>query len=292
MSKQSSSDPLPYVQVDRAITPAVAHLASHMKVTNQHALGSLVGFWNLCGDPRELEAIVSATPAGEEPEVVLTADEIALRFQLVSDVKVEPVVLARLHILEERPEGTFRVRGMSRFFDPITRRLSARAAASKAGKASAEARKASTGSSQPVRQTFDGRSTDVEQPFDERRTSVERPLNDRSTPVERPPKTAVSGQRSSSKSTARDSDRLLADFLEVIGSPYAFGGAKDGASLAYLLTVADMEEISRRWRLGLKASTEDWASCRTIAQLRHKWNDLATAKAAAVSIEHQPSRMF
>ena len=196
MSKQSSSDPLPYVQVDRAVSPAVAHLASHMKVTTQHALGSLVGFWNLCGDPRELEAIVSATPMGEEPEVVLSADDVALRFQLAADARVEPVVLARLGILEERDAGCFRVRGMSRFFEPIARRIVARKAASTAGKASAVARKAATGSSQPVRadvrRTFDGRSTDVREPLNDAR-SVSEPE------PERPPKTAVSGQRSSLK---------------------------------------------------------------------------------------------
>lgn len=91
---------------------------------------------------------------------------------------------------------------------------------------------------------------------------------------------------------ARDSDRLCADFLEVVGPAYAWQGAKDGTALAHLLTLTTIDEVSRRWRLGLKAPAADWASCRTVAQLRSKWNDLATVKAAFVSIEHQPSRIY
>ena len=53
MSRQSSSDPLPFVQVDRAVKPKAALLAGIMEVSNQHALGSLVEWWELCGDPRE-----------------------------------------------------------------------------------------------------------------------------------------------------------------------------------------------------------------------------------------------
>jgi hypothetical protein len=148
VSRQDNSDPLPFVQVDRAVDPSSTLLAGHMKVSPQHALGSLIGFWKLCGDPRELERIVESTPTGAEPAVVLSAEDVALRFQLASDHRVEPVVLARLGILEELPSG-FRVRGMSRFFDTIEARLQARKAAALGGKASAASRKASTGSAQP-----------------------------------------------------------------------------------------------------------------------------------------------
>lgn len=148
MSRQDNSDPLPFVQVDRAVEPSATLLAGHMKVTSQHALGSLIGFWKLCGDPRELERIVEKTPKGKEPAVVLSAEDVALRFQLASDHRVEPLVLARLGILEEVPEG-FRVRGMSRFFDTIEARLQARRVAVAGGKASAAARKAANGTAQP-----------------------------------------------------------------------------------------------------------------------------------------------
>ena len=98
--------------------------------------------------------------------------------------------------------------------------------------------------------------------------------------------------KASAPMAPRDSDRLCADFAESVGSKYAWQGAKDGTALAYLLTVASIDEVSRRWRLGLKAPADDWASCRTVAQLRSKWNDLATVKAAFVSIEYQPSRIY
>lgn len=149
MSKQSSSDPLPYVQIDRAAEPTFALLAGKLKVTHQHAIGALYEFWKLCGDPRELEAVVAATPANEEPELLLTPDDVALRFELASGCKVEPVVLARLGILEER-DHRFRVRGMSRSFEPIVKRLRARSVAALGGKASAESRRTATGSAQPV----------------------------------------------------------------------------------------------------------------------------------------------
>lgn len=149
MSRQSSSDPLPYVQIDRAAEPTFALLAGKLKVSHQHAIGSLYEFWKLCGDPRELEAVVIATPANEEPELVLQAADIALRFELASGCKLEPLVLARLGILEERA-GAFRVRGMSRSFDPIVKRLRAKAVAGLGGKASAESRRCATGSAQPV----------------------------------------------------------------------------------------------------------------------------------------------
>jgi hypothetical protein len=199
--KQSSSDPLPYVQVDRAVEPTAALLAGHMKVTNQHAIGSLVGFWKLCGDPRELERIVQSTAPGKEPEVLLSAEDVALRFQLAADHRVEPVVLARLGILEERAPNVFRVRGMSRFFDPIVRRLVKRSIGKVGGKASAEARKAAVGSAQPVAASFDagsgsgsdGASAVVKQA---RSNAEATPKQDRSTEQHSGQRSAVSGQRS------------------------------------------------------------------------------------------------
>lgn len=55
--KQADSDPLPYVQVDRSAKPRAALLAGSLGVTPQHALGSLVEWWDLNGDPRECERL-------------------------------------------------------------------------------------------------------------------------------------------------------------------------------------------------------------------------------------------
>ncbi|MBL8909857.1 MAG: hypothetical protein JNM17_04045 [Archangium sp.] len=148
MSRQSSSDPLPYVQVDRAVKPKATLLANALGVTPQHATGSLVEFWELCGDPRELEAIVMSTPADIEPEVVLQPDDLRLRFKLASGHDLDPAVMARLGLVEPRDKA-FRVRGMSRYFEPIQKRIQARDAAAKGGKASVESRKKKTGTAQP-----------------------------------------------------------------------------------------------------------------------------------------------
>lgn len=215
--RQSSSDPLPYVQVDRAVEPTAALLAGHMKVTPQHAIGSLVGFWKLCGDPRELERIVETTAAGQEPEVVLTADDVALRFQLASDCRVEPVVLARLGLLEERGDGRFRVRGMSRFFEPVVRRLVKRSIGKVGGKASAEARRAASGTSQPlaVRSELasDGASAVVKQA---RSNAEAAPKQDRSTAEHSGQRSAVSGQQSSQEEEAPPPRQPVVAAFEIV----------------------------------------------------------------------------
>ena len=162
--QRSSSDPLPFVQVDRAVRPRVALLAAEMKVTTQHALGSLVEFWDLCGAPRDLEAILERTPPGEDPAVVLTEEDLILRWRLASGQEVAALVLARLGLVEElealpqpTPSATrgpvlrtFRVRGMSRYFEPILARLTARRAAQAGGRASAAARREALGTAQPM----------------------------------------------------------------------------------------------------------------------------------------------
>lgn len=149
MSRQASSDPLPYVQVDRAVRAKAALLAGTMGVTVQHALGSLVEWWDLCGDPRELESIVLATPPGQEPAVVLADADLVLRFRLASGHEVRPEVLTRLGLAEALESGTYRVRGMSRYFAPIVARLVARRKGAAGGKASAEARRQAGGTAQP-----------------------------------------------------------------------------------------------------------------------------------------------
>lgn len=90
----------------------------------------------------------------------------------------------------------------------------------------------------------------------------------------------------------RETDRLCADFLSVIGSKYAWQGAKDTTAFQSLKAKGSADEISRRWLIGLKRPASEWASCRTVAQLNSKWNDLASVAAPFVSVEHQPSRIF
>lgn len=95
------------------------------------------------------------------------------------------------------------------------------------------------------------------------------------------------------KVTREVTDALCADFTDVTGQRYLWSGEKDSAGLKALLGVATLEEVRSRWRRGLAAPADEWASCRTVAQLRSKWNDLADAKAAPrLSIEHQPSRIL
>lgn len=149
MGRQSSSDPLPFIQLDRSVEPIAAMLAGHLKVSHQHAIGSLYGFWKLCAEPRELERIVERAGGGT-PSLELDAHDIALRFELASGARVEPVVLARLGLLEPLEGTQFRVRGMSRYLDAIAARSRARKAAAAGGKARAQAPRAADGSFLPL----------------------------------------------------------------------------------------------------------------------------------------------
>jgi hypothetical protein len=306
MSKQSSSDPLPYVQVDRAVKPRAAMLADTLGVTRQHAMGSLVEWWDLCGDPRELERIVEETPPDMEPAVILTSQDAALRFRLASTKDVEPVVLARIGLLEEQPDGRFRVRGMSRYFAPIKRRIQSRRAASEGGKVSAKTRKESTGSAQPVGgKGFEGGSVPASVPAQaaSEATSEAEPKrngSDNRSGTEATPKRnrtlAVSGQRSASSKetlapappTQRESDLLCEDFRAVMGSAYLWQGAKDGVALAELRRIYPLEEIRSRWRRGLASPADAWASCRTVAQLKSKFNDLTATRTATTPTTKEP----
>lgn len=142
---QQDSDPLPYTQVDRAVKPKAVLLAGMMGTTPQHALGSLVEFWDLNGDPREIERLFNEG----KREVVLDRETVAERFELASGHAIDPGRLARLGLLEQRGPNEFRVRGMSRYFAPIEGRIEARRKASAGGKASVEARRKRFGTAQP-----------------------------------------------------------------------------------------------------------------------------------------------
>jgi hypothetical protein len=192
------------------VKPKAALLAGFLGVTNQHSLGSLVEWWELNGDVRELERIVANTPEGEEPKVVVTAEMAALRFRLASGHQIDPLALESLGLLERLPEpGSYRVRGMSRFFKPVVDRLTSRAKASAGGKASAEARKKAFGTAQPrsasgseprsasgskvVREVFELVSSTAQSPTELHRTlAVSGQRSDHSSL--RPPSSDVAGE--------------------------------------------------------------------------------------------------
>lgn len=292
--RQADSDPLPYVQVDRAAKPKAALLATAIGVSNQHALGSLIEWWELCGDPRELELIIEATPANEEPVVLLSGDEASSRFLLASGKAVEPITLARLGLLEQLPEGFFRVRGMSRYFQPIKARARARKAASAGGKASVESRRKTFGTAKP-RSAAGSESASAALEALPKQTPKRTPKHSRSdsrsgaeagaNPSGQ--RSAVSREAGAPDGAARPSDALRDDFRAVVGGEYLWQGAKDGVALAELLKAAPLEEVRTRWRRGLKHPPDDWLGVRTVAQLRSKWNDLATD--TAPKQQHDPN---
>lgn len=67
-------------------------------------------------------------------------------------------------------------------------------------------------------------------------------------------------------------------FLNATGHRYGWQGAKDSEPLKWLMGQADDEEILRRLKFGLEAT--GWLHVATVAQLRAKWNDLASAGGA------------
>jgi hypothetical protein len=297
VSRQNNSDPLPFVQIDRAVEPAAALLAGHLKVTHQHAIGSLYAFWKLCADPRELEAVIESTPVGTEPAVCLDAEDVALRFDLASGTRVEPVVLERLGLLE--PDGArYRVRGMSRYLDAVADRLQARKAASAGGKASAESRKRSSGTAQP---RSGGRSASG---------SVAVRSAPEATP-EATPKRARSGHRSDAEaspnprgqrsevrvqileklagkpraaveeadlSEAPDWKALVARIVEMAPG-YAFT-PRDARALKACLALAKGDALDVAWRWGVAWRHEGFPRVRAIHELERTWNHWAVGAKA------------
>lgn len=322
MSRQASSDPLPYVQVDRAVKPKAALLAGTMGVSVQHALGSLVEWWDLCGDPRELEAVVHATPPGREPSVVLTEADVVLRFRLASGHEVRPEVLARLGLVEPIEAGTYRVRGMSRYFAPIVSRLVARRAAAAGGRASVEARRAASGTAQPrsARRSGSG-SAAAEAPTEaapKRRRSAAEP--DAEAATEAPRTLADSGQRTplpyapserapelpglelaqpaspsptpkrASKVTPDARHAPLVAALVAAGAAFAERNARDVTSLLALATQSVGHEsapgeVLARWRRALART--DFPRVRTLDELVGKWGHFG-APVEATSVGGRP----
>jgi hypothetical protein len=269
--RQSDSDPLPYVQVDRAVKPRAALLAGALGVTTQHALGSLVEWWDLNGDPRELERIVEATPDGATPAVVVTREDAALRFRLASGKDIEPVTLVHLGLLEPVGEG-FRVRGMSRYFAPVEARIRARRAASVGGKASAESRRKSVGTAQPrsaARSESAQATVEATTEAAPKRARIDAEAE--SSPIGQ--RSAVSGQlqvkdsaplfaspppRLSKAKPDKPTDPrhapLVAELVEMYASArngkYPFG-PRDARAVSTLLAQAEPDVVSRAWRRAL-----------------------------------------
>lgn len=90
----------------------------------------------------------------------------------------------------------------------------------------------------------------------------------------------------------RPSDLLVADFKAATGSDYLWQDAKDGVALAALLKGFPLDEVRARWRRALRLPGDEWERCRTVAQLRSKWNDLAGEAPKAVPLEHRPGRVL
>lgn len=149
---QANSDPLPFVQVDRSAFEKASLLAPQIETSRNHALGGLVSFWQQCADRRRIEKVLLETKEGERPKLVMKEPELLATFNITVDPKREVTAL-KLEVigLVERLDGdVFRIRGMSRAFEPIAKSAHYKALAVKAGKASAEARKAKNGTAQPV----------------------------------------------------------------------------------------------------------------------------------------------
>lgn len=104
---------LPYIQVYRNVAQLAAALAPLVSVTNQHALGALVTFWQGLADRRLL--------AGKT-ELVLGADDVRTRLLIAFGKEVEPRFLVALGFLERRGDG-FRIRGASRMLNVEAGRL-------------------------------------------------------------------------------------------------------------------------------------------------------------------------
>jgi hypothetical protein len=137
--EQNDSDPLPFVQVDRSIDPKAVNFAKLVKIPFDHALGSLVQWFRQNAEPRQLQKVLAETPEGNEARLVLDADALRRRFRVSTGFEVEPLDLVEIGLVEQLDEG-FRVRGMSRYFEPLRRRKHRREAGAKGGKASAAAR--------------------------------------------------------------------------------------------------------------------------------------------------------
>ena len=194
------SDPLPYTQFHRSARPKAARLAALINVTVQHAIGTLIEWWDLNGDPRDIERLIEQG----KREVVLTADQVRKTFRIASGGHdIDPESLEVLGLVEATAEGCYRICGMSRFFEPVQSRVDARAAAIAGGKASAAARREKYGTAQPRSEVGSGSgSTPVRAPVEASPNDPRTEGRTGSEPALEPPaNTEESGERSAVQKT-------------------------------------------------------------------------------------------
>lgn len=137
---EASSDPLPFLQVDRAAIALAASVGRAFGISHQEALGGLVLFWGRCSDPRELEALVEEG----KREVLLDGAALSRRLVLAFGKDLDHELLVELQVLAADAGKGYRVRGMSRAFRAIDARKIAQAKGAAGGKKSAETRKTKT----------------------------------------------------------------------------------------------------------------------------------------------------
>lgn len=219
-------------------------VARSTEVSEDRILAGLVRLWHRVWSSKS-EVLTMSQLAG-----VFGAEKINVIAEALCADFLEPV------------EGGFRVRGASRY-------LRVRAGLSKGGKAASGNLK--RGSKLPG-------SEPGPQPEPAGTTAGKSPgFAPALTPSteHRAPKKSIAGAVAP---PVRESDVLCADFEATTGTAYLWQGAKDGVALARLLKVATLDEVRARWRKGLEAPPDAWISCRTVAQLHTKWNDLAANK--------------
>jgi hypothetical protein len=307
--KRQELDPqLPYIQVHRGVAAKAAQLAARCGLDYYRVRGVLDCLWEGLADRRILgRALVVGA-------VTLTADQVAAKIlgPLGPGVTIDEVIEAGF--LEPRGDGTYRVRGMSRYLDAERVRLKRRPGATPKASGSdpsptplghpsdsppTNIKPHSDPSPTPVRPGSDpaevrGERREVRGDVDTHtaasagaptfaRVEEATPTRPDARPVDAlgPPE---GDQRPTQPDPRPDVDRasggqpdrsaLCADFESVMGSAYLWSKV-DGPALAALRREAPIAEIRRRWLKGLGA--QGFLHAPTLPQLRQKWNYLASA---------------
>lgn len=287
MANKGNSDPLPFTQVDRSVKPKAALLAGMLGVTNQHALGSLIEWWELFGDPREIERLIGEGIS----DIIVSPEEAERRFRIASGKAVTAADLVALGLLAEHENGV-RVRGMSRYFEPVLRRLQAREAAAKGGKISAARRSEGAQASRlPSAQAAgDGRAAPPPQEAVERRATQSPENRDSTTCVgvsgaaTRAPVPEIElAERASAEATEgrRFQGETSRSEPKQAGEPFA------KAADANRLSAADLSGIENVWRSC--ASTFGAAHLEWDAEDRKWGRALVERLLATGNIDHLPA---
>lgn len=295
--RETSSDPLPFIQLDRSAKGKAIMLAGALGVSVQHMVGSLVTFWEINSDPRELEQLIE----DGQDALVLPGDEVKARFHMASGHEVSPDLLARAGFLES-VEGGFRVRGMSRYFRTINRRVQSRTAASLGGKATAAKLKRVNGKftaekpaggplERPVQRKPADEPSDApsenqptNQPSDQAATKRGPSLESRGQRLDtfkkptadKPPKALKKPPEPSRPGWQALIDAMTIEFQNVRGESYDWHHGASRGQLKALRERHSDEDILRRWSRGLRGTYDRKVSA--VEQLGNaaKWHALAT----------------